>query len=186
MDTVIGRIGGKVIMTFLFVPSNFMFGILLPDKTALSVANAIKALKARLRNSKTPFKHLFVVILTDNGGEFSCVDIIEQDECGNQETLLYFCDPHISSQKPHVEKNHTLFRDIVVPGSSFDEFNQDTVNLIYSHVNSVKRKDFAGKSAYDVFAFMYGEEAASLLGIDRIPSEEVIQSPKLLEIIDKK
>ena len=39
-----------------------------------------------------------------------------------------------------VEKNHTLFRDIVPKGKSFDKFTQDTVNLIFSHVNSVKRK----------------------------------------------
>lgn len=31
MDTVIGRIGGKVIMTFQFTPADFMFGILLDN-----------------------------------------------------------------------------------------------------------------------------------------------------------
>jgi hypothetical protein len=44
-------------MTFLFVPSNFMFGILLLDKTALSVANAMKYLKARLRNTNKEFDY---------------------------------------------------------------------------------------------------------------------------------
>ena len=37
MDTVIGRIGGKVIMTFHFTQMNFMFGLLLDDKTSVSV-----------------------------------------------------------------------------------------------------------------------------------------------------
>jgi hypothetical protein len=40
MDTVIGRIGGKVIMTFDFTFCNFMFGILLENKTAAAAANA--------------------------------------------------------------------------------------------------------------------------------------------------
>lgn len=34
MDTVIGKIGGKVIMTFQFVNVDFMFGLLLDNKTA--------------------------------------------------------------------------------------------------------------------------------------------------------
>ncbi len=34
MDTVIGRIGGKIIMTFQFVNVDFMFGLLLDNKTA--------------------------------------------------------------------------------------------------------------------------------------------------------
>jgi hypothetical protein len=48
MDTVIGRIGGKVIMTFDFTFCNFMFGLLLDDKTAAEAANKIRALKKRL------------------------------------------------------------------------------------------------------------------------------------------
>jgi hypothetical protein len=36
-----------------------------------------------------------------------------------------------SCQKPRVEKNHTLFRDIVPKGESFDCLTQDMVNLIF-------------------------------------------------------
>ena len=85
-----------------------------------------------------------------------------------------------SCQKPQIEKNHTLFRDIVPKGSSFDDFSQETVNLIFSHVNSVKRNLFHGKSAYDMFAFLFSEELAHALGIQRIPDKDVRQSPKLL------
>jgi len=86
-----------------------------------------------------------------------------------------------SSQKPRVEKNHTLFRDIVPKGESFDAFTQDTVNLIFSHINSVKRKSLNGKTPYEVFSFMFGENTASLMGISKIHSAEVMQSPKLLK-----
>jgi IS30 family transposase len=79
-----------------------------------------------------------------------------------------------------VEKNHTLFRDIVPKGQSFDGFTQDTVNLIFSHVNSVKRKSLNGKTPYEIFAFTYGKEIESVFGIQNILSELVIQSPKLL------
>jgi len=86
-----------------------------------------------------------------------------------------------SCQKPKVEKNHTLFRDIVPKGESFDHFTQETVNLVFSHVNGVKRKSLNGKSPYDVFTFTFGEKIASLLGITYIPAKDVIQSPNLLK-----
>ena len=57
----------------------------------------------------------------------------------------------------------------------------DTVNLIFSHVNAVKRKNFNGKSAYDMFVFTFSEELAEVLGISYVPPEDVIQSPKLLK-----
>ncbi len=181
LDTVIGRIGGKVIMTIHFVSFDFMVGILLNNKTAAEASSKIVALKKHLCDHGFNFGELFPVMLTDNGGEFSNVSDFENDLSGVLETHLFFCDPYASYEKPHIEKNHTLFRDIVPKGSSFDNFTQETVNLIFSHVNSVKRKQFNGKSPYDLFTFSYSDELASALGISRIPPEEVIQSPALLK-----
>ena len=104
----------------------------------------------------------------------------ENDEEGKLETRMFFCEPNAAYEKPHIEKNHTLFRDIVPSGSSFDGFNQKTVDLIFSHVNAVKRKQFNGKSAYDMFTFAYSVELANTLGISFIPANEVMQTPKLL------
>ena len=181
MDTVIGRVGGKVIMTFHFTFCNFMFGLLLEDKTALEAAQKIRALKERFAQNGLCFGDVFPLILTDNGGEFANISAFTTDLNGEIETALFFCDPYRSSQKPNVEKNHTLFRDIVPKGESFDGFTQTTVNLIFSHVNSVKRKSLNGKSPYEIFAFTYGEKTTSLLGIKAIPAAEVIQSPALLK-----
>jgi len=181
MDTVIGRIGGKVILTLDFTFCNFMAGILLNNKTAAESAEKIKGVKAALATNNIRFGDVFPVLLTDNGGEFANVAAFERTLGGELETLLFFCDPMQSSQKPRVEKNHTLFRDIVPKGESFDEFTQGTVNLIFSHINSIKRKSLNGKSSFEVFSFTYGEEIANLLGIEQIPAQHVLQSPKLLK-----
>lgn len=181
MDTVIGRPGGKVIMTFQFVNVDFMFGILLENKTASEAGEKIKQLKNDLENRGFSFADIFPVLLTDNGGEFSNVFAFENNLKGEKETSLFFCDPNCSWQKPHVENNHTLFRNIVPKGNSFDEFTQDTVNLIFSHVNGVKRKQFNGKSAYEMFCFTYSAKLADALGVSEIPAKDVIQSPKLLD-----
>lgn len=185
MDTVIGRVGGKLIVTFHFVNVDFMFGILVDNKTAAEVSSKIRDLKERMKLADISFSDVFPVILTDNGGEFSDVFTFENDSDGHIETRLFFCDPNAPYQKPHVENNHTLFRGIVPSGSSFDEFTQKEVNLIFSHINSVKRKQFNGKSAYELFTFTYSTDLADLLGITFIDPKNVIQTPKLLKSFSK-
>lgn len=181
MDTVIGRIGGKVIMTFDFTVCNFMFGLLLDDKTAAEAASKIQALKMRLCEGNVRFGEVFPLLLTDNGGEFANIFAFIHDLDGMPETDVFFCDPYHSSQKPRVEKNHTLFRDIVPKGESFNHFTQETVNLIFSHVNSVRRKILNGRTPYEMFSFLFGESTARILGINPISSADVVQSPRLLK-----
>ena len=179
MDTVMGRMGGKVLLTFNLSFCNFIFARLLDNKTALEVTKHLYDIKNTLHQADKDFFQLFPVILTDNGGEFARVDDIEMDVRG--ESKLFFCDPNRSDQKGRIEKNHTLIRDILPKGTSFDNLTQEDINLICSHVNSVKRAALNGKSAYELFAFTYGEETPKLLGISKIPAEDVCQSSKLLQ-----
>lgn len=179
MDTVIGRIGDKVIMTFQFVNVDFMFGILLDNKSAAEASEKITALKQKLTSHGFCFSELFPVLLTDNGGEFSNVYAFENDLSGAKETSVFFCDPNCPWQKPHVENNHTLLRNILPKGTSFDDLDQEAVNLIFSHVNAVKRKQFHGRCAYDMFCFAYSAELARILGVSAIDPKDVVQSPKL-------
>ena len=179
MDTVMGRMGGKVLLTFNLSFCNFIFARLLDNKTALEVTKHLYDIKNTLYQADKDFFQLFPVILTDNGGEFARVDDIEMDVRG--ESKLFFCDPNRSDQKGRIEKNHTLIRDILPKGTSFDNLTQEDINLVCSHVNSVKRAALNGKSAYELFAFTYGEEVPKLLGISKIPAEDVCQSSTLLQ-----
>ena len=75
------------------------------------------------------FYEIFPVILTDNGGEFARVDDIEMDVRG--ESKLFFRPKSFhSDQKGRIEKNHTLIRDILPKGTSFDNLTQDDINLV--------------------------------------------------------
>ena len=179
MDTVMGRMGGKILLTFNLSFCNFIFARLLGNKTALEVTKHLYDIKNTLHEADKDFFQLFPVILTDNGGEFARVDDIEMDVRG--ESKLFFCDPNRSDQKGRIEKNHTLIRDILPKGTSFDNLTQEDINLVCSHVNSVKRAALNGKSAYELFAFTYGEEIPKLLGISKIPAEDVCQSSTLLQ-----
>lgn len=183
MDTVIGRPGGKVILTLHFTICNFMVGILLDSKSALAVTQAFKRLREKFSAAKVPFSRLFPLILTDNGGEFSNISAIENNAAGERETRLFFCDAMKSCQKPRVEKNHTLLRDICPKGTSFDHMTQAHLNIIFSHMNSTARRQFHGKTPYQLFCYYFGKEMADLLEIREVPADKVIQTPKLLKLL---
>ena len=180
MDTVIGRMGGKVLLTFNLSFCNFIFARLLDNKTALEVTKHLYDIKNTLHQADKDFCQLFPVILTDNGGEFARVDDIEMDVRG--ESKLFFCDPNRSDQKGRIEKNHTLIRDILPKGTSFDNLTQEDINLVCSHVNSVKRAALNGKSAYELFDFTYGEEIPKLLGISKTPFKRLTLTSTIAEL----
>ena len=69
LDTVIGRPGGKALMTFIFTVCNFMFGLILDNKTTAEVTHAIEGLKDRLGRTGHSFGEIFPVILTDYAEE---------------------------------------------------------------------------------------------------------------------
>lgn len=77
-------------MTFQFVNVDFMFGILLANKTAAEAASKIRKLKETLHNSKLRFNDAFPVLLTDNGGEFSNVFAFENGLDEQPETKALF------------------------------------------------------------------------------------------------
>lgn len=177
IDTVIGRQGGKTIMTMNFTLCNFMVGFLFDFNRSSEVSQVFNNLRKVFSENSLNIKDIMPIILTDNGSEFSDVDSIENDG----EISLFFCDPMRSNQKGRIEKNHTLFRDICPKGTSFDNYTNDILKLIFSHVNSIKMASLNGKTPYDIFEFTYGEKITSLLGITRIPQREVIQNPRLLK-----
>ncbi len=181
LDTVIGRPGGKALMTFIFTVCNFMFAILLDEKTASETTNAIVGLKDRLGRSGFSFGELIPLLLTDNGTEFNNIAAFENSLDGKKETMLFFAKPYCSCDKPRVEKNHTLVRDILPKGTSFDNLTQNDINLVMSHINGVIRKSLHGKSAYDVFVSLFSVSLANTLGVSYVSPSDVIQSPLLLK-----
>lgn len=187
MDTVIGSIGGKTLLTFTFNNNNFFIAYLLENKTAHEVSFAISNIKQSLSRQSFNFGDIFSFILTDNGSEFANVTSIENSiDIKDKDCKMYFCDANASWQKPHVEKNHTILRDYLPKGTSFDNLNQDIIDKVCSHINSIKRKSLNGKSSYEVFSFMFSKKLCSALNIEEINPIDVIQSPKLIKDLLKK
>ncbi len=178
MDTVEGIKGGKALLTIHFVNCSFMLAFIRDRNDSKSVIDIFNNLYNKLTHSL--FTKLFPVILTDNGSEFTNPTAIEFSN-NLKRTNIFYCDPYCSYQKGACENNHTLFRRILPKGSSFDNLNQDDIDLCVNHVNSYLRKNLNDNSPYNLFNVLYGEQTLSILGVKHIKPNDVVLNPTILK-----
>jgi len=178
MDTVIGRIGGKVLLTMHFVETQFMLAFLRERNDSQSVIDIFEALYRKL--GKEVFCMLVPLCLTDNGSEFTNPGRLEFDQDGNRRTRLFYCDPASPHQRGASENNHSFIRKILPQGTSFDNLTQDQVNRMMNHINSYRRKKLGDLSPFEVFQTFHGEEILVKLGAELIPPQEITLRPSLL------
>ena len=179
MDSVEGKKGGKVLLTIHFVNCSFMLAFIREHNDAQSVIDIFNHLQDILGINK--FKELFVVILTDNGSEFSNPKEIEFDiKTGELRTQIFYCHPSSPFEKGACEVNHELLRRILPKGTSFDDLTQNDINLIMSHINSYKRKKLNNVSPLTMFSTIYGKETVDKLGIQEIEPNSVSLSKNIL------
>ena len=178
MDSVLGRIGGKVLLTLMFKSCDFMIAFIRDRNTSQSVIDCFSWMYAAF--GAAAFKALFPILLGDNGSEFSNPKAIEFDALGNRVTYVFYCDPNASFQKPNVELNHEFIRRVLPKGSSFDHLVQGDLNLMMSHINSYSREKLNDKAPLDMFGYLYGYELVKKLGMRKIPPNEIVLKPSLL------
>ena len=183
MDSVIGNVGGKCLLTIHFVESSLMLAFLRDANTSQSVIDVFDRLDAHLGGEV--FNRLFPVIVTDNGSEFSNPKKIEYRnyaiaDQGYRRTSIYYCDAGCPYQKGAIEVNHELIRRVLPKGTSFDNLTQADVNLMMNHINSYKRKKLNDRSPYETFSFHYGEEVLRLLDCSPVAAKDILLKPSLL------
>ncbi|MBQ7245802.1 MAG: IS30 family transposase [Firmicutes bacterium] len=178
MDSVMGKVGGKLLLTIHFVKTEFMLAFLRDRNTAASVTEIFNSLYEKLGFQR--FTKLFPIILCDNGSEFSNPTAIEVDSDGVIRTKLFYCDPSSPYQKGAVENNHEFIRRIIPKSKSMDDLTQHKVNLMMSHINSYRRENLGDKSPTEVFKFFYGQDTLDILGIAEIPANDILLKPSLL------
>lgn len=180
MDSVEGIKDGKVLLTIHFVTCGFMLAFLRNQNDAQSVIDIFDNLEDILKMDT--FKKLFVVILTDNGTEFSNPSEIEISKItGEERTKVFYCEPRRSDQKGSCEVNHEFIRRILPKKTSFDNLTQEDINLMMSHINSYKRKKLNDCSPIQLFSLMYGNDIANKLGIKEIKPNMINLSENLLK-----
>jgi IS30 family transposase len=179
MDSVIGTVGGKVLLTL-----QFEFGLMLAQlrdtNNSQSVIDYFDMLEQKFGLNN--FRKIFPVILTDNGSEFSNPGAIEISPFSKQQrTRVFYCDPYSSWQKGKVENNHTNLRRILPKRTSFNNLNQNDIDLVLSHLNSYMRKRYDDIPAITRFNNIFDENILEQLNINLIDPNDVILDPKLLK-----
>ena len=179
MDTVEGKKGGPCLLTIHFTVSNLMLAFVRERNDSASVIEAINRIEEAVGSCL--FHVMFPVILTDNGSEFSNPAAIEKEPSDSNvlRTLVFYCHVGASFEKGACEVNHEFIRRIIPKGSDIP-LSQQKISLMMSHINSYAREGLNGRSPYDLFSLIYGEEALQKLGIQRIPAREIILKPELL------
>lgn len=179
MDTVEGKKGGKVLLTFLFRNTRLMLAFLLNNKTQQEVLNVFNSLENKLGSEV--FEKIFPVILTDNGTEFSAPQSLEVNDEGVSRTKIFFCDPLASYQKGMLERNHEFIRYVIPKGVSMDNLHQSDIDLMLSHINSLARESLNWQSPYKLAELFLGKNVLKKLNIAKVPANNVQLNTKLLK-----
>lgn len=95
MDAVIGRVGGKCLLTLLHRPTRFQLALLLGWCASAEVICALN-LVASAMGERTP--EVMHPMLTDNGTEFFDAEGVESAiRC-----VLYYCESYVTSRHRRV------------------------------------------------------------------------------------
>lgn len=180
MDTVYNDVSnGPFIQTFMIRRLRLFFAILHKEKTSAAMTEGVKELVNIM--GEDLFHKYVTCILTDRGSEFIQAEEIEQITGVN----VFYCDPMAANQKGMLENCHIIVRYMLPKNKDLYKLGlrtQDDLNKVVSAVNSLKRKELNGVSAFAL---------SSLLAPDLIKKIEeygikpqlstVILSPKILQ-----
>ena len=184
MDTVYNSIEtGPFIQTFKFLEYGFLFALYHERLNAAEMTKGVDLLEEILTSCL--FYKNVQIILTDRGSEFTDAEGIEKKD-GNLRTRLFYCDPQASHQKGSLENNHIELRYILPHEIDLRQLglvDQDALNMVLSHVNSIPIEKFGGKTPFDITEFMYPDLYEKLIafGLRKIPVDELILKPSLLK-----
>jgi hypothetical protein len=96
---------------------------------------------------------------------------------------VFYCNPYCSSQKGACERNHEFLRYIEPKYHSLDHLNQDKVNLIFSHINSIYRESLNGIRPIDLAEAVLGTTFLKTIGIKKIEPDNVNLTQSLTKSI---
>ena len=176
LDTVIGKNSdSKVLMTFLFVKTNYMVIRLLDKKCIECVDKEFDKIKDSFGSDG--YKKYVEAILTDNGTEFFDPLHLENDlDTGEKLTSLYYCHPNSPEEKAEIECNHKYIRYFLPKSSSFEALTKEQVKEIEDNINNIPREILGDKSPYELTKEMY-PELIKLLDANYIEPDWVTLNP---------
>ena len=174
-DSVIGLIDDKLsILTITHAATNFQFGYVIEKGKSDSVNKVIEHIKELFDEE---YKRIFKINLCDNGSEF---EKFYQNESIHDNIKVFYTDPYKSYHKPECERNHEFIRCVLCKHQTLNNITQESLNLMFSHINSYIRQSLDGKTPYEQFVKEFGEGSVKKLNIQKIEPTDVNLTPSLL------
>lgn len=175
MDCVEGLMSEPLTVLNLFNPQFHLYIIRRLERlTARQVRDQLSEIRSML--GQDLFDHLFAIILTDRGSEFT--DPKQIEALGM--IKVFYCDPQRSDQKASIERSNREIRRVLPKGYSLQALKQEDLVSLSSHLNSYTYPSLGNKTPYDLFALSYGMEPLENLGIKKIPPQDIVLNRSLM------
>ena len=171
MDTVIGTVGGKLLLTLLNKETSFLFGIPIENKKQETIIREIDKIERVLSDK---FKLILEKIITDNGVEFLDYEGLEKSAINEEKRFnLYYANPYASYEKGMIENQHRLIRYFYPKGTNLDKYkNSDIIEKI-NMINNYPRKSLKWSTPYKEMEKKLGKEIMNTLGFYEISIEKL-------------
>ena len=147
----------KNILSFILPEVHFTILDIITNPNSSKVVKFFDDLEEKI--STENFIELIPVILTDRDPCFTDIEgICFSKITGEERCKLFFCDPYVSNQKPHVENINKQIRKFFPKGKSVDHLSkEDVLNKNITLLNT-PLKSLDGNTPIDAFKVVYGED----------------------------
>ncbi|MDD3453563.1 MAG: hypothetical protein PHN42_04780 [Bacilli bacterium] len=147
----------KSILTFILPNLHFSFLELINNPDSSKVIGFFDSLEDKIGTQG--FVDLIPAILTDRDPCFADIDgICFSKITGEERCKLFFCDPYVSNQKPHIENMNKQIRKFFPKKSSIDKYSKDDIKQRNLTLVNAPIKSLDGNSPKEAFTSVYGED----------------------------
>ena len=104
------------------------------------------------------FKEIIPVVLTDRDPNFTDIDgICFSKKTGEERCKLFFCNPYVSNQKPHVENMNKQIRLFFPKGKSIDKYSKEDIKTINNTIINKPLRSLDGNTPKEAFIKVFDE-----------------------------
>jgi len=147
----------KAIISLIFPDLHFTLIDIINKPNSSKVVDFFDMLEENLGTQT--FVDLFGVILTDRDPCFTDINgICFSKITGEERCKIFFCDPYVSNQKPHVENMNKTLRKFYPKGKSIDNFSRKKVKKDNITILNTPIKSLDGFTPKEAFIKVYDEE----------------------------
>ena len=147
LDLVLGKQTSKeVLITLVERKTRYAISEKLKNKKAKTIFRFLKKIS---KNYGKDFSKVFKTFTTDNGSEFSMLDLF----CKKKGIKAYFAHPFSAFEKGTVERYNRLIRRFVKKGTRIEEYTKNDISWIVNWANSLPRKILGYSTPLELFKY---------------------------------